>query len=122
MGVGVGVGVGVGDALAEAPADLTAPLVVGVLVGVGVGVGVAVAAVVAVGASVGVGVTATTPTRNWPPASRWKWTDCRSVIDVLALARIFRASVRGADEQPARSATTARRPAANRASGFRRDT
>jgi hypothetical protein len=43
-------------------------------------------------------------------------------MEVLALERICRASVSGADEQPARSATTARRPAAERASGFRRDT
>jgi hypothetical protein len=59
---------------------------------------------------------------NWPPAVSWKCTEWRFLRDVCALVRTWWASVKGADTQPLRRATTARRPEAVMASDFRRDT
>lgn len=121
-------GVAVGEALAPAewpgtaeadePAEADATAV-DVAVGVAVVSGVALSVGSGVGVSVGV---APTPKMNWPPASRWKWTDCRFLREVCALDRIWWGSVSDADVQPATSATTARTPAAVVASDFRRDT
>jgi len=89
---------------------------------VGDALGVGETAAVGETSTVGVGVAASTPKRNWPPASIWKWTDCRALNDASALERILRGSVKGADVQPAMSATTANMPAAVLAIDFRRDT
>jgi hypothetical protein len=149
VGVGVGVGVGAGvaqaviDALAPAdapaaadllapadaldPADVLAPadaLGPAEMQGVALGAGDSLAAGDSDGriSIVGVACGSWMPIRNWPPASRWKWTDLRFFRFVCALASILPASVNGADEQPAMSATTANMPAAVLASDLRRDT
>jgi hypothetical protein len=127
---------GVGDGTAEALADGDG-LAVGEAVGADVGEALTSAEPLAAddaptlddaegaGESVITGVSvaaAWTPTANWPPASRWKWMDCRFLRVACVFEMILWGSVRGADEQPARSATTARRPAAAIARDFRRDT